>query len=373
MHPAYAEPRTKEEWRAYVDTRAPVRPSLPGYEDYLRMGEVDRDDLNDRRGAFHSALVIIRSERMRQIHKVMARKLRVNAHQTTGARRGVVIDGPPTVGKSTLVKVFAADHELALRRRFPEWFKPRSTQGFRIDYTPVVYLSIPSQATPKDLSAIIAQYLGIPIRRGATKNEITTQALRALNLVGTELIIVDDVHFLDLSAKEGRLVNDHLKYLANHTAATFVYTGHDLQKSGLFLEGGAAERATQTAGRYALHRLDPFTIRTETQQLEWVGIIQAMENTLLLYRHRPGNLAKHWRYLHDRTGGTLAALSDLIREAADEAIETGTEAITKTIMDNIVLGQRAEARYAQIRQRARKSSHLFEKLTPQSDSEHSRQ
>lgn len=136
---------------------------------------------------------------------------------------------------------------------------------------------------------------------------------------------------------------------------TFVYTGHDLKASGLFLEGGAEERATQTAGRYSLHRLDSFKINTQAQQVEWAGIIQAMEDALLLYRHQSGDLAKHWRYLHDRTGGTLAALSDLIREAADEAIETGTETITKTIMDHIVLGQRAEARYAQIRKRAKGS------------------
>jgi hypothetical protein len=80
------------------------------------------------------------------------------------------------------------------------------------------------------------------------------------------LIIVDDAHFLDLSAKEGRVANDHLKYLANHCAATFVYTGHELEKSGLFLEGLGAERATQTSGRNSLHRLERFQLDTETQK-----------------------------------------------------------------------------------------------------------
>jgi hypothetical protein len=43
-----------------------------------------------------------------------------------------------------------------------------------------------------------------------------------------------------------------------------VFTGHDLEHSGLFLEGLAdAERATQTSGRNALHRLDKFKITTE--------------------------------------------------------------------------------------------------------------
>lgn len=222
MHPVYAEPRTKEEWRAYLSTRPPARPVLPAYQDYLRLDEAERVGLNEQRGAFHSALVVVRSERMRHLHKVMARKMRVNTHQTAGARRGVVIDGPPTVGKSTLVKVFAADHELQLRRRYPERFRPRIVDGIQIDYTPVVYLSIPSQATPKDLSLLLAQYLACPYRRTTTKNEITARALEVLRLVGTELVIVDDVHFLDLSAREGKLVNDHLKYLANHCPATFV-------------------------------------------------------------------------------------------------------------------------------------------------------
>jgi MoxR-like ATPase len=33
-----------------------------------------------------------------------------------------VLDGPATIGKSTLVKIFAADVELRLRRTHPEHF-----------------------------------------------------------------------------------------------------------------------------------------------------------------------------------------------------------------------------------------------------------
>lgn len=88
------------------------------------------------------------------------------------------------------------------------------------------------------------------LRRGrGTQTDITTHVLSVLPDVGTELVIIDDVHFLDLSAQEGRVVNDHLKYIAGETAATFVYTGVNLKKSGLFLEGQADSRATQTSGR----------------------------------------------------------------------------------------------------------------------------
>jgi len=351
-HPGLAEPRTKEEWRAYLDDVPPERPAAPSYDEYLALPDRDRIRFNKRREAYHSALVIVRTERMKQLHHIIARRMAVNSRQAAGARRGIVIDGPPTIGKSTLVKTFGFDFEHELRLAYPERFQDRRVVEDRIaDYIPVVYLSIPSQATPKDLSAIIADYLGHPYRAGATKNEITRRVLEALRLCGTELVIVDDVHFLDLSAKEGRLVNDHLKYLANHCAATFVYTGHELEKSGLFLEGLGAERATQTSGRNSLHRLERFQINTEAQKREWAGVIKTMEECLVLLRHRPGTLTRHYRYLHDRTDGSICGLADLVREAATEAVMNGDEAITKRLMDTIVISKHAEAAYQRRLQR----------------------
>ena len=140
-----------------------------------------------------------------------------------------------------------------------------------IDYTPVVYLSIPARATPKDLSVLLADYLGMVQRGRDTQTDITNHVLSVLSDVGTELVIIDDVHFLDMSAKEGRVVNDHLKYIANETAATFVYTGVDLEKSGLFLEGQAASRATQTSGRNTRYPVRKFGCKTAQEKARMGG------------------------------------------------------------------------------------------------------
>ncbi|MDL4813149.1 TniB family NTP-binding protein [Actinomadura opuntiae] len=272
-----------------------------------------------------------------------------NAHQPAGARRGVVIDGPPTVGKSTLVKLFAADLEKTLRRREPHKFQPHENDGYIVDYTPVVYISIPSQATPKDLSAAFAEWFNLPLRRAATKNEMTDAVLRATGLCGVQLIIIDDVHFLDLSAKEGKVVNDHLKYLANHCAATFVFTGHDLETSGLFLEGGASERATQTSGRNSLHKLGLFTIGTDDERRAWANVVKTMEDALVLLDHKPGTLIRDHEYLHHRTGGSIASLSLLIREAAIRAVVSSEEAITRKVLDQVVIDRRATRGYDKFR------------------------
>lgn len=120
-------------------------------------------------------------------------------------------------------------------------------------------------------------------------------------------------------------------------------------ESGLFLEGRARGRATQTAGRNALHRIGPFKATTADEGREWASVIKAMEDALVLYQHTPGSLAlHHWQYIHDRTGGSIASLAELIRESAIHASDTGVEAITPKLMDEIVINEDATERYQTI-------------------------
>jgi len=357
-HPGLAEPRTKEEWRRYRDNRPPERPTMPSYKDYLNLSKDDRDDVNEDRDMFHSALAIIDTPQVKRLHYLMERRMKANARRAAGARAGLVFDGPPTVGKSTLVKLFASRYENRLRRKYPERFEEcYEVDGMVIDYTPVVYLSIPARATPKDLSVLLADYLAMTQRGRGTQTDITNHVLSVLSDVGTELVIIDDVHFLDLSAKEGRVVNDHLKYIANETAATFVYTGVDLKKSGLFLEGQAGSRATQTSGRNTRHAVSKFGCTTAKDKLEWAQTVKALEDTLVLYRHKPGQLVKLSSHLYDRTDGSICALTDLLRESAIEAVMSEEEAITRKLMDRIEISEYAQATYRKVIQdRRRKAS-----------------
>ncbi|MER7736468.1 TniB family NTP-binding protein [Streptomyces erythrochromogenes] len=345
-HPGLSEPRTKEEWRAYLDYQLPPRPVLLPLEVYEHLSPAERRVHNQARMAHHSALVIVRTSQMKTIHHQIRRRMVTNAHQPAGARRGIVLDGPATLGKSTLVKTFAYDFEHQLRREHPGRFTRQYTVENRlIDYTPVVYLNIPSQATPKDLSVALAEYLAQPYRSGATKSDITRLVLENMRLVGVELVIIDDAHFMDLSFKEGKVVNDHLKYIANHTAATFIYTGVDLKHSGLFLEGSGSARVTQTAGRNTLLHMTPYSIKTRDEKADWTSVIAAMEDALVLYQHQAGTLAGEWKYLYRRTGGNISSLAELIREAAADAALTGAERIDRKLLDSIVINEHAQSTY----------------------------
>lgn len=345
-HPGLSEPRTKEEWREYLDYVLPQRPALLPLEVYEGLSSEERHRHNMARAAHHSALVIVRTSQMKTTHHQIRRRMMTNAFQPAGARRGIVLDGPATLGKSTLVKTFAYDFEHELRRNHPERFeKHYLVDGRLIDYTPVVYINIPSQATPKDLSIALAEYLGQTYRSGATKSDITRLVLENMRRTGVELVIIDDAHFMDLSLKEGKVVNDHLKYIANHTAATFIYTGVNLKHSGLFLEGTGGSRGTQTAGRNALLHMTPYSIRTRAEKADWVSVITAMEEALVLYKHRPGTLARIFKYLYQRTGGNISSLAELIREAAADALLTGAERIDRKLLDGITINEHAQSTY----------------------------
>jgi hypothetical protein len=190
-HPRLAEPLTKEEWRDYLDAEPPARPPMPSVAAYEQMSDSARASFNRARNAHHSAGVLVRTPDIDRLHHELRRRLDVNRYQPAGARRGKVIDGPPNVGKSTLVKWFAANYELELRKNEHDQFVRDGGIDYIRDYTPVVYVSVPAKATPKDLSIAIAEFLMVAYREAATKTTITYQVLKAMRIAGTELVIID--------------------------------------------------------------------------------------------------------------------------------------------------------------------------------------
>lgn len=359
-HPGLAEPRTKEDWFAYVFYEPPPRPRLPSYDAYAAMPEDDpeRRRLIRSRNRYHSALVLAWTPAVQHFESEITELLDANEMAPPGARLGLLIDGPPTVGKSTLVKMIGRRFEQDLREDFPERFAPERLGA----YVPVVYISLADQVTPKQISIAIARYLNVPT--SGTKDTIDDRVLTALTACGTQLLIFDDLHFLDCSHKEGRASNDHIKFIANHVPCTIVGTGVDLENSPLLSEGGptgpvkrntriksppSSGPRTQTAGRFSRQELPPFALDSKPEITQWIGVINSLESALALYRHEKNSLTRrHWRYLHERTNGSIAGLHALIRRSAVRAVKLGTEAITREIMDSIVLSYDHERAYAKV-------------------------
>ncbi|MFP5317959.1 MAG: hypothetical protein ACLGI2_06640 [Acidimicrobiia bacterium] len=180
-----------------------------------------------------------------------------------------------------------------------------------------------------------------------TKWHLTEKIRRYARRTATSLFLIDDIHYLDVRNRSGRAVSDHLKNLASTIAATFVYAGIGCEDSGLLNEGhGESRRAfSQTRSRFSLHGMASFDISTAAAAAEWASLLKRIEGEIVLLDASAGVLCtKLARYCFERTGGVIGALSQLVREAANLAIDRGTERLTEGLLDEIVLDHASESR-----------------------------
>ena len=66
------------------------------------------------------------------------------------------------------------------------------------------------------------------------------------------------------------------------------------------------------------------------------------ERELVLLRAKDGDLTRQADQLWRRTQGVIGSLTQLLTEATAEAIDTGAERITATLLDGIDIGYAAE-------------------------------
>ena len=165
----------------------------------------------------------------------------------------------------------------------------------------------------------------------------------------TTLFIVDDIHYLKLGTREGQAVNDHLKYLANTIAATFVYAGIDCELTGLMTEGfsPSTDARSQTKSRFTLLDVGSFDDRSPEGRTRWRAILAAFEPELVLLESRPGDLSKTLApYLYWRTSGVIGTMSALLREGAALAVERGVERLSESLLDEVEVDADAEGQAA---------------------------
>jgi hypothetical protein len=322
---------TKEGWARFVADDPKPPPEL-SREQRLALDEEARADHDAARLDYHTRLAIVATPTIRQVASTGRRLVLLNRHEVS-ARRGLIVTGPTGTGKTTAVTQLGRSYERAMRRRHPEG------QG----RLPVVYVTVPPAATPRVLAVEFARFLGLPLSTRSNQAEVTNAVCGVLCDLRTDLVIVDEIHNLNLGTRTGAEASDQLKYLSERIAATFVYAGIDVTGAGLF--GGL--RGRQIAGRFASFTTAPFPYGSAAQREQWRALVATLEQALFLQRHRPGDLLKLDAYLHERTDGMIGSLSHLVRGAAIEAILDGSEAITKATLESVRLDHAAELAHRQ--------------------------
>jgi hypothetical protein len=316
---------TKEGWQRFIE-HAPTAPNLVGWQAWRRLDDQTRQADIQARLDYHARLVVVATPTIRQVTHTGRRLVLLN-HGQISARRGLIVTGAAGTGKTTAITQLGRAHELTARRQ-------HAGVG---PFLPVVYVTVPPNCTAKMLAAEFARFLGLLLPKSFSQVNITNAVCDVLCRLGTELVLVDELHNLHLATRNGAETSDQLKYLSERLPATFVLAGLNVEDTGLF----AGVRGRQIAGRFATIPTGAFAYGTRTQH-DWQALIATLEQALRLHRHPPGSLLGHAAYLHQRTNGMIGSLSHLIREAAIQAILDGSEQLNRATLDTVTLDHAAE-------------------------------
>jgi hypothetical protein len=309
-------------WRQFV-AAVPSIPNMFTEQEWLALEDGKRAAHDEERLEHHSRLAVVQTPVIERIVKRGGDLIRMNRVAHYG-RSGLMVSGPARTGKTTAVTQLGKTAEVMHRHRHPH----------SRDDIPVIYITVPPAATGKMIAMELARFLGLPVPRRANITEVTESVCGICLDTRVTVIIVDELHNLDMSTRAGAEASDTLKYFSERLPVTFVYAGIGLDRGALL----AGPRGDQVAGRFTLIPAAAFT----TGQ-EWATLIAALEGILRLYRHKDGTLVTLADYLHRRTRGLIGSLLWLIRDAACQAILDGTEKITRKSLDLIAVDMTAQA------------------------------
>ncbi len=343
-------------WQRWRTTRGAFQPAPRLDLAAWRALSPRRRMLHDlHRAATHASLPLQQTPMSQAVTRLLRGRIESNAlKHKPSTRAGVMITGGGYQGKTETACEIAAGFEddwLDLHRHL----NPAALAGMRDLHAPVAYVQTPVTAKPKSACKAILGFYGAD-----TKNmdlpELVRQVAASISDHGTKALLLDDITRLRMHRADDQDVLDLIRaFMSMHV--TLVLIGVGIPGSGLLREGRHDPRtgqwilppsrhaaihgleATQTERRFDLIELDRFRYDTPPQITAWTRHLAGVEQQLRLMDAAPGMLTGGTmpEYLYRRTDGVVGLLERVIEDGCREAIDTGTERLTETLLDTVVL------------------------------------
>lgn len=331
---------TKQGWNTFVTAPERQRPELLTCAQLAALPGRARLEYEERRSVWHANLGPLRTPQMRAVHEDLGDITEANRQDGDKVKGAAVIDAYPGLGKSTIAQSFAR----GFHARQVSLYGPVTDAGH--ERIPVVHVCLTSSTSKRSFNAMLCRFFNLPGYDKGNAEELGHKAADAVLTCDVRLCVVDDVHFLDPRRRDGREVANHFKYLANTFPVTFLYVGVGLARRGLISEGLAAgeEELAQNARRWTTLGVPPFEIETEPGRITWRRLLLAIEQNLVLAGTYPGMVADELAdYLFARSTGHFASLMTLITRGCRRAVRTGSERLSRDLLDQVRNDAAAEA------------------------------
>ncbi|WP_336633684.1 MULTISPECIES: AAA family ATPase, partial [unclassified Microbacterium] len=161
-----------------------------------------------------------------------------NLQDSDRVKSAAALDAPPALGKSTVVNTFGRDFH---RQRIAE-VGEYLDEDRDILHLPVCHITVPGRLTIKGLHMMILGFYAHPatagiLHRSMAGRDLARAAADCIERHDTRLVIIDDLHFIQMRTRDGVEVANQLKWLSNEYSATFLFAGVALRERGLVGEG----------------------------------------------------------------------------------------------------------------------------------------
>jgi hypothetical protein len=191
-------------------------------------------------------------------------------------------------------------------------------------------------------------YFGDLIRKRCTDSDLVRKVKDCLYQCDTKLVVIDEVTRLKLHRENDQDVSDFIRDLML-SPATVVCTGVDIPNSKLLGEGnnyiassGRRSLATQTTHRFTLFELDCFSDATTDGLADWRQVLKDLQQHLLLLDAPDDMLQSLSPYLYARSHGVIGWLLTLVERGCAEAVATGAERLTESLLADIPISAGAD-------------------------------
>ncbi|MDJ0345794.1 AAA family ATPase [Streptomyces sp. H10-C2] len=307
------------------------------------------------RRATHANLPLLDTPMSLAVSDLMQSRLLNNAlKKKPTTRPGIMINGGGNQGKTeTAAEAAAAFEDLWLG--LEAFVDVPELPGARDLRATIAYVQTPVTATPKSTCQAILDFFGTS-GHNMTLTQLVRQVRASLRDHRTRVLILDDITRLRMHRKDDQDTLDLIRALMS-MRVTLVLIGVGIPDSGL-LSGGwqnpktgqwefpepghqdwKDEAATQTARRFDLVDLRPFSYDTADNIASFVDHLTGLENELRLFNARDGMLTGGGmpEYIYRRTGGVVGLIERLIEDGASLAMDTGIEEITEELLDSVII------------------------------------
>jgi type II secretory pathway predicted ATPase ExeA len=214
--------------------------------------------------------------------------------------------GPSYSGKTSILERFM---ELHLADQSPER---------EATFCPVVMVDTPPKPDLSEFYASILDALRAPYKPTSPQHEKLSQVKRLFREMGVKVLIVDEIHHLIAgSLNRQREFRNALKSLSNTTKVCII-------ASGIEEAYNAFAADPQMSSRFTPIEMPRWSVGRELGEL-----LMTLERRTPLRKpsglHFPGLMTA----ILARSEGMLGDICDLVKSAAIDAIQTGTEQITE--------------------------------------------